>query len=657
MTAGTDPFDALDEVGWEELSHAYGAADDVPDLLRDLMSDDEDEREEAMDELWGSIYHQGSVYSASAAAVPFLAHVARHAPGGRAMAVSLIASMGREPGDKGPNPETETGRVRAAIIDQLPELLALLREPDVELRRAMLRLLTVVPRELTRPAVDLRELTDPDELVRADLLTALCVAESDWPGLDARLNAALADPAVAVRHSAALALTARSGTPYPPAVVDVLADTVAEAGDLAEDFGGPELWGTADAADPESEGESEDEPEGALNTLLNDPDAALRAARRIVAAGTEHSWLGARLAHDVTDRWRDREADALPILIEHLPQPQDAGRRFVLLGDIARAATRITDPDPQVLQEIRRYLDDRDPKVGPAAVVAAARFHDAACLEYAERIFTAQPQPGPVVAAFCQSLGEQAAFLVPAIRARLVAEVPDPEWWQENLLIALATALQHLGPAAHAAVPELVTLIERDQATIAACAALGTMGPAASAAADTLRVATGHTKQYQRMLAAAAHRAVTGDDTVARSVAAEIAQQGALEDWTTMALGRLGPAGEACVPLLEARLETPPEADKAWLSARAAHALWQITGETARPVAVLAQQIGATRAGFFAIKALTEIGIAPQGCADTLRRLVEAPMRLLHDGRSDPTRHDDDALRDLARRLLSLAEA
>lgn len=72
----SDPLAGLDDVGWAGLGHAYGSAEDVPARLRALRSADEDEREEALGELYTSICHQGSRYGASAPAVPFLLAIA-----------------------------------------------------------------------------------------------------------------------------------------------------------------------------------------------------------------------------------------------------------------------------------------------------------------------------------------------------------------------------------------------------------------------------------------------------------------------------------------------------------------------------------------------------------------------------------------------------
>jgi hypothetical protein len=66
----------LDEVSWHELHHAYGPADKVPGLIRQLTRGSDADRQRAVDDLFGSLVHQGTVYEASAAAVPFLAEIA-----------------------------------------------------------------------------------------------------------------------------------------------------------------------------------------------------------------------------------------------------------------------------------------------------------------------------------------------------------------------------------------------------------------------------------------------------------------------------------------------------------------------------------------------------------------------------------------------------
>ena len=67
-------LDRLDEVPWQSLQHAYGPAGDVPALLRALIQPEK--QEEALCDLLGNIWHQGTVYEASSYAVPFLVELA-----------------------------------------------------------------------------------------------------------------------------------------------------------------------------------------------------------------------------------------------------------------------------------------------------------------------------------------------------------------------------------------------------------------------------------------------------------------------------------------------------------------------------------------------------------------------------------------------------
>ncbi|MFD6245601.1 hypothetical protein [Streptomyces roseolus] len=70
----------LDDVDWASLSHAYRSAEDVPGHIRTLCGSDDEAREEAFRYLFSSIFHQGSRYSASPVAVPFLARIAVAGP-------------------------------------------------------------------------------------------------------------------------------------------------------------------------------------------------------------------------------------------------------------------------------------------------------------------------------------------------------------------------------------------------------------------------------------------------------------------------------------------------------------------------------------------------------------------------------------------------
>lgn len=72
---------SLNDPRWSELQHAYGAASDIPALLRQLAGLPSSENDsEPWFSLWSALAHQGDVYSASFAAVPHVIEALASAP-------------------------------------------------------------------------------------------------------------------------------------------------------------------------------------------------------------------------------------------------------------------------------------------------------------------------------------------------------------------------------------------------------------------------------------------------------------------------------------------------------------------------------------------------------------------------------------------------
>lgn len=71
-------LETLDAIPWSTLHHAYGEASDVPGLIRDRASPKKAIREAAMWKLGRNVYHQGTVYSATAFVVPFFLELLEH---------------------------------------------------------------------------------------------------------------------------------------------------------------------------------------------------------------------------------------------------------------------------------------------------------------------------------------------------------------------------------------------------------------------------------------------------------------------------------------------------------------------------------------------------------------------------------------------------
>ena len=112
-------FEGLDEVPWHTLEHAHGRADDVPGAIRALLDPDLDRRGAALDELTTTVWHEGTVYTATAPAVPYLAEAAlsRDVEPRTALHVALLLAWIADGGGE------EAGAARDAVRRELPRLL------------------------------------------------------------------------------------------------------------------------------------------------------------------------------------------------------------------------------------------------------------------------------------------------------------------------------------------------------------------------------------------------------------------------------------------------------------------------------------------------------------------------------------------------------
>ncbi|MFD8106371.1 hypothetical protein [Streptomyces microflavus] len=219
---GTMDFDRalflaeLDAQPWASYSHAYGSAEDVPGFLRALAGDDDAAAEEAQSELYVSILHQGSVYEASAKAVPFLARIA--AAGIRTPDVLLliggIAEGGADPGGRAPE-ESDEVACRRAVAEQLPLLLASVGHQDRAVRQAAAWAVGVTGAAAAGPAAPVlhdRAAVESDPLVRAELLASM--AKLDPEGTAPAATGALGSDSPPELRIAAVLACVDSGLPW-----------------------------------------------------------------------------------------------------------------------------------------------------------------------------------------------------------------------------------------------------------------------------------------------------------------------------------------------------------------------------------------------------------------------------------------------------------
>ena len=83
----------LDDQTFAELEDAYGPAVDVPALLRAVASDELELARQALESLAAGIFHQGSYFSATAPAIPFLLELAATPIPARADLILFLADM------------------------------------------------------------------------------------------------------------------------------------------------------------------------------------------------------------------------------------------------------------------------------------------------------------------------------------------------------------------------------------------------------------------------------------------------------------------------------------------------------------------------------------------------------------------------------------
>lgn len=242
-------FEALNEVVWSRLAHAYGDASDTPGHLRGLTATDAATRESALSHLWNQVTHQETVHTATAPVAEMIARMltdhrlAMPAPMGedRSMRAALLSYLGHvaawsayfqaEPDTvayvRRDDPEVSVfeivwepeddpdyvvvGRLgsgcarRAAVV--IPLLLPWLDAPDSEERRAALYAvacwLGLAGGHVAVPSQALEHLTvvatdasvEPE--VRTDCVLGLAAAGIDTGDL-------LDDPSMVVRTCAAL---------------------------------------------------------------------------------------------------------------------------------------------------------------------------------------------------------------------------------------------------------------------------------------------------------------------------------------------------------------------------------------------------------------------------------------------------------------------
>lgn len=223
-------FDGLDAVPWSSLQHHYGAADDLPPLLRALVEGDDTQAAHACGELENALYHQGGwIPDAATAALPYLVEAALSPrcfhPG---TVLMLLAYLTQTAGEA--QPENVDAGWPAAWQSAVASLEGLVGDTDHAVRVAAVAALTWGAMGPTTAAtLSAQLISETDDAVRLELLLGLGATLKTHPTPAARhaLEEALSSDRPQERLAAVVALSHTDpGRPFAEqhAVVDALVD-------------------------------------------------------------------------------------------------------------------------------------------------------------------------------------------------------------------------------------------------------------------------------------------------------------------------------------------------------------------------------------------------------------------------------------------------
>jgi hypothetical protein len=633
-------------VPWHTLRHAYGTADDLPELLVTAFGADEDAAVAALDDIGAAVYHQGGeIPGAAPAVLPFVVALAADAGRGRQVrrdALTLVFQLAREAAEC--DPAYVHPAWPAALSAELPRLEGLLDDADPLVRREAADVLACAvdgpARVLT--ALHGRWRRERDPLTRLTLLAAAADLLDRHPRAEAVYDTVRAgregegDPASAVRwlidrerrgdeDERVVLLATRVLSPTPPEDVRLAFDAV---DGLAREEA--PLWAAARLHEPATrERVAGFAPNWLLDLFEARPDVRGELAGRMLGADAAHPRrAGVRGVSRLIAESRPAEGVWAPVLARCLDDPDEAVRSHAALalavcgpasaGPWAdRLAALAEGPPADDTNHALFALARRgDARVGG---LLRARSHLVGFGFATARAHSGGWAFGPHLADVLRQSAALADGLVPPLRERL--RVPRDTAERD----AVVDALAGWGPAAAPLAPEVAEALDTSPYPLLALRALGAIGAAAAphCAARCLQWARGREAPRGATWADAllVYRRVTGDDaTVLDLLAADPEPAFTPFDPRLRLIAELGPPAARFAGAVRDHVrDTGPRPT-------ALDALWRVTGdaeEVLRHVLDGDERWWNGGAGVDSLAAVELLGRMGAGAREALPRLRE----------------------------------
>ncbi|WP_042430056.1 hypothetical protein [Streptacidiphilus anmyonensis] len=596
----TAAFSGLDQVDWSQLRHAYGPAEDVPSLLRDLASPVEETVAEAEQGLWDSIVHQGTVYQATAPAVPFLARLASEG----VRPAALVCMLGAIAQSVDEHDLPMPGAARAAVAAQLPLLLPLLADDDGEVRRTTAWTVAQCQSAVApdaRAALWARWAAETDPVVRADVLTACALVSPD--AAEELCSAALTKNEPAPVQVAALLATVDCGLPWH---ADLSARVTALLPLDRHGFG--DLW----EREPLQALTKALHTRGKINAAIDVVSSALQQAAALQleesedaqAAVAEARWAAESLAL----RSRKAPARLLPQLLPLLDDPATADDVMPLLRTWCQPAPAALPTLLGIAQGNNGSADEALAALvclgAPEATGLLARHlaNRPRALEAAYRLATGETQ----TPSDPRTPGDDGRTPLPydrelldAIGVRLAVEPPrerrsafDGGLASANEPVYLSGLLAAWGRLARPALPELLAALPRHPLPVSRALAAVADPLVDAHVVEALQAQAGQGPLATRQAVAGALHTLTGDADALVAVLSELlTQRGNGLDHAVTTAATLGQAARPLLPQLRALVAEPAQSRETVPAIRAALGaatlVWELTGDQQAAIPVI----------------------------------------------------------------------